>query len=207
MKTFERVLFLLAFLFIDIYTTRHIYQLWLAPTGSVLDEFNDETQNAIDSANDITSLLAKYRPARATVKRIEHQNVGKPPEEWRFDDQEPFKTEASLRSAIEEWEAKQREVFEMRVYWIFGLFGAIAGAFIYAKKSRWLGLAFMITGFAEMIWWCSPSWINRATAETERLLANKVALSVMTLLFLVAGARTLGLLKNPDDRNAALPAA
>jgi len=107
LKTFERVLFLLAFLFIDIYTTRHIYRLWLAPTTSVLDEFKGKAEIAVDSATDLRQLLAKYRPAREAVRKLERQNAGKPELEWRLADQEPFLTEATLRRAIEAREARQ----------------------------------------------------------------------------------------------------
>ena len=198
MKTFERILFLVAFLFIDVYTTRHIYQRWLAPETSVLDEFRTPTESAISSAAELQQLLAKYRPALAAVRQLERQNAGKSSSDWRFEDQEPFKTEASLRAAIEEWEAKQREIFEMRVYWTFGLIAATIGFIVHRKKSRWLGLALLITGFAEMIWWCSPTWFSRATTETARLLNNKLVLSVATFVLLVVGARLLGLIRDDD---------
>lgn len=197
MKTFERVLFLVAFLFIDIYTARHIYQLWLAPRTSVLDEFKTETEIVLDSASELRQLLAKYRPAREAVQKLERQNVGKPPDQWRFEEQEPFKTEATLRQAIEEWEAKQRELFQTRVYWTFGLIALIAGVIVHKKASHWLGLALMITGFAEMIWWCSPTF-TQATAETERLLGNKLVLSITTMALLLLGSRFLGLLTNSE---------
>ena len=194
MKTFQHVLFLIAFLFIDIYTTRHIYQRWLAPKASVLDEFRTETETVIDSASELQQLLARYRPAREAVRQLERQNLGRSPDEWQFENQEPFKTEATLRNAIEQWEGKQRELFETRIYWTFGLIATVLGLIIHRKASHWLGLALMITGFAEMIWWCSPSWISQASAETERLLTNKLVLSVATLLLLLLVARLLGLL-------------
>lgn len=196
-------MFLIAFLFIDVYTTRHIYLRWLAPTTSLLDEFRTETESAISSAEELRLLLEKYRPSREAVRRIELQNVGKPSHEWRFEDQEPFKTEASLRSAIEEWEAKQREIFEMRFYWIVGLIAGVVGLAIHQKKSKWLGLAFILTCFAEMIWWCSPSWFSRATAETDRLLNNKLVLSVATFIVLIVGARVLGLIRDDDRKQTA----
>lgn len=199
MKTFERVLFLAAFLLIDIYTTRHIYQLWLAPTSSVLDEFRPQVEASISSATNLQELVAKYRPAREAVDKLRQSNRGRSPEEWQFEQQEPYKTESTLRNAIEEWEAKEHELFETRVYWSLGLLSATFGFFIHRKVSRWLGLALLVTGFSEMVWWCSPSWFTRVTAETERLLANKLALAVVTMLLLVGGARLLGLIAD-DSR-------
>lgn len=199
MKTFERVLFLAGFLFIDVYTTRHIYQLWLAPTSSVLDEFRPEVEASITSAKDLHDLLAKYRPVYQSVRKLEEQNRGRPSEEWRFEDQAPFKSEATLRQAIEEWEQKQRDLFETRIYWVLGLITALVGFGVRVKASRWLGLALLITGFSEMIWWCSPAWFSRTTAETDRLLAHKLVLSVVTILFLVVVGRVLGLLRNEDS--------
>jgi hypothetical protein len=112
----------------------------------------------------------------------------------------------ALRQAIEEWEQRQHDLFEMRVYWSFGLFGVFLGLIIHRKGSQWLGLAFMITGFAEMIWWCSPAWFSQTTAETQRLLANKLALSLTTILLFMGGARLLGLLKN-DRSTESSPSA
>ena len=207
MKTFERVLFLIGFLFIDVYTTRHVYQLWLAPTRSVLDEFKGETEGAIESATELEDLLKRYRPARAALDQLEKQNRGKSSDAWRFEDQEPFKSEATLRRAIEEWEQKQNDLFEMKVYWSFGLLSAVLGLFVHRKASRWLGLALMIAGFAEMIWWCSPAWFSQATAETRRLLGYKLILSVTTMLLFMGGARLLGLLRNDEQRMEPPPAA
>jgi len=206
-KTFERVLFLIGFLFIDIYTTRHIYHLWLAPTSSVLDEFRGPTENAIETANQLADLLKKYRPAREGVRKLEDQNRGKSPETWRFEDQEPFKSETTLRQAIEEWERKQNDLFEMKVYWAFGLLGVVLGFVIHRRASRWLGLALLVTGFAEMIWWCSPAWFSQPTAETQRLLANKLVLSVATMVVFMVVARLLGLLRNEERETELSPAA
>jgi len=90
----------------------------------------------------------------------------------------------------------------MRVYWAFGLIAAILGLVVYRKASRWLGLALLITGFAEMIYWCSPARFSQTTAETQRLLGNKLVLSLTTMLFFMGVARFLGLLAN-DDGNPA----
>lgn len=79
------------------------------------------------------------------AQEVEDQNRGRSPNEWRFEQQEPFKTEAELRQAIEEWEQKERELFEMRVYWAFGAFAALLGLVIHRRASRWLGLAFLLT--------------------------------------------------------------
>jgi hypothetical protein len=195
-KTFERVLFLAGFLFLDVFTTRHIYHLWLAPRSSVLDQFTNETEGAIASATSIDALIARYRPVHAAVQKLEQQNQGKPPDQWRFDDQEPFKTEHTLRQAIEDWEEKQHEIFEMRVYWALGLLATAIGFFIHTRFSQWLGIALLGTGLAEMIFWCSPTWFSRATAETDRLLVNKLLLSLATFLLFMTVARFLGLLRN-----------
>jgi hypothetical protein len=197
-KTFERILFLIAFLFIDVYTTRHIYQRWLAPSTSALDQFKTETEAAITSASELKELLTKYRPAREAVRQLERQNAGKPPDQWRFDDQEPFKSEASLRTAIEEWEARQREISEMRIYWVFGFIAGTVGLLVHQRSSKWLGLALIVTGFAEMTWWCSPTWFSSTTAETERLLNNKLILSIATFAIMLIGARLLGLIRDDD---------
>jgi hypothetical protein len=167
-----------------------------------MDEFKEEVEGAISSATDVDDLLARYRPAFQAVQAVEKKNQGKPPEEWRFTEEEPFKSEATLRQAIEEWEEKQRQLFQMRVYWTFGFATALLGLVVHKNMSHWLGLAWLITGFSEMIWWCSPPWIYRVTTESDRLLSNKLILSVLTTVLIVAAARFLGLLKNSPLGNS-----
>jgi hypothetical protein len=66
-----------------------------------------------------------------------------------------------------------------------GLFSV--GALVYLK-SPWLGLALVVPGVAEMIWWTSPNFRFMGTMpEFERLLNNKLIFTNLALA-LVVGA-------------------
>jgi hypothetical protein len=121
-------------------------------------------------------------------------------------DREPFKSENELRQAIDDWEEKKHQTFELKVYCSFGLLSVIVGLVIHRKRSEWLGLAMLTTGFAELVYWASPSWRGSNSVEFNKLLAHKLVFSFLSLLVLMAIGYTLGLLKrrgiNPEQENA-----
>jgi hypothetical protein len=52
--------------------------------------------------------------------------------------------------------------------------------------SRWLGFTLLIAAFIEFIYWTSPTFLGANTREFDRLLGNKLALSVLSLVLLMA---------------------
>jgi hypothetical protein len=55
--------------------------------------------------------------------------------------------------------------------------------------NRWFGLTLLIAAFAEFIYWTSPTFLGANTREFDRLLGNKVAFSVVSLILLMAVIR------------------
>jgi len=68
----------------------------------------------------------------------------------------------------------------------------------YIKSNRWFGAALVIAGFSEFIYWTSPTFIG-ATREFDKLLANKLALSVVSFLLLLAAIWLLGIFSAKDE--------
>ncbi|NOX53934.1 MAG: hypothetical protein GXP27_05740 [Planctomycetes bacterium] len=192
MKTFQRVLFLLAFVPLSAYTARHVYRRWIEPRDSVLDEFREPIDEEIETASDLESLVARYRKVKHEVDKIAAKHKGEDEDEWKDTSEEPFKSEWKLRNAIENWEAREKEIFELRVYWAFGFLAVLSGT-ILVRKNPWLGLAMLITGFSEMIWWTSPPWGGGSAVEFDRLLINKLFFSVASLGLLLGVAWLIGL--------------
>jgi hypothetical protein len=220
MKTFERVLFLLAFLCLSVCTARHIYRLWIEPRASVLDEFRGPLVKEIIKAKSLNELVVKYRVVKKQVdeedKKIEAlekkeletpQAEGQDGEDGsrrkrfvqRNSEREPYKSEDELRDAITEWEEKTHEIFELRIYCLFGFLSVILGVIVHRKRSEWLGLAMLVTGFSELVYWASPSFRGANSVEFDKLLMNKLGFSFASLLLLLAMGCLLGLMKEERE--------
>jgi hypothetical protein len=187
----QKTLAILAFLILVSQTIRHAYLLWLDPRTSVLDKYDRPLKNEIASAGSLDDLLRRYDPVRKQVDEARQQMAkeGKTEESGV----EPFKSEHALREAITEWESRAREIRELRFYWLIGLGFFILGAFFYKKTSRWLGLALLIAAFIEFIYWTSPTFFGMGTREFDRLLVNKLVLSVISFVLLIIAIRMNGI--------------
>lgn len=199
MKALRTTLFLLAVLVLTTQLARHLYVRYLEPRGSVLDRFEQtETAKAIKSAASLDELVSRYAEARKRVdsldeerKRAEARLSKDERDVFRdaFNEKhkEDYERKSDLRSAIEEWEEHSREIFELRIFWLFGLVFFAAGALLLLKGRDWLGMSFIIPGIIEMIWWTSPSFrFAGSRLEFERLLMNKLFFTVVTLILLIA---------------------
>jgi hypothetical protein len=71
------------------------------------------------------------------------------------------------------------------------------GLVVHARGRRWLGLTFLIVGFSEMAFWTCPTFLGSETREFDRLLANKLVLSSVSLVLLGLGVRLLGAFREP----------
>ena len=59
---------------------------------------------------------------------------------------------------------------------------------LFALKSDWLGMSLAIPGFAEILWWSSPSFsMGGAQHEYTLLLVNKIAITLIGLVLLYLG--------------------
>lgn len=65
------------------------------------------------------------------------------------------------------------------------MLSVLVGGVIYLKKNRWLGLALLITGFWEMIWWTCPELLYGASVEADRSLVNKFCFSLASFVLLL----------------------
>lgn len=199
MRALRITCFLLAVLVLSTQGIRHLYIKYFETTASVLDRFDKKAvESEIEKATSVDELLAMYEPAKkredaldATMKEQEKEK----PEDKR----EAFRTEFrkqhegdynqawKLHSAIVTWESKAKEIRELRIFWAFGLGLFVLGGLIYLKWP-WLGMAFIVPGVVEMIWWTSPSFrMFGSVQEYDRLLTNKLAFTIASLGIVLVG--------------------
>jgi len=198
MRILRITVFILALLVLLTQAVRHVYVRYLEPRTSVLDKFeNTEGKKIIQSAMDISDLLEKYEPAKQHVDQLDEklkQELSKKTrdeyymleQKWKEDHKHEYELEEELKAAIQEWEKRSNEILELRVFWLFGALFFFAGIFMIKKGLDWLGTAFIISGVVEMIWWTSPSFrFAGSPVEFDRLLNNKLAFTIVTLLILI----------------------
>ncbi|HEY6248636.1 MAG TPA: hypothetical protein VI685_01680, partial [Candidatus Angelobacter sp.] len=81
-------------------------------------------------------------------------------------------------------ERKTEEIHGLRFFWTIGLVLLVLGIVIYKRLNRWVGFTLIIAALSEFIYWCSPTFFG-GTREFDRLLWNKLVLSLVSLALLV----------------------
>lgn len=194
MRALQRTLAILACLFLVVQTVRHAYVLWLEPRDSVLDRYDRPLKDQVAAARSVDELVTRYDLVRREVDRVKADRRAADPKATFEDvqDTEPFKSEASLREAIQSWEERAKEIHSLRFYWLVGLALAVLGAASYLRVNPWVGMTLLIAGFSEVIYWTSPTFLGAVTREFDRLLVNKLVLSLVSLALLAVTIRLLG---------------
>ena len=166
MNALKKTLFVLALVSVTAYTIRHVYYKWFQQRESVLDKYETSLTSQIKSAESLDQLLKLYDDAKKKIEAYEADKTNPIIETGRQRWNEPYKTEVELKEAIQEWEKKSAEIFELRFYWVVGLLLLIVGYIVFRKVNGWLGLTTIIVGFTEQVYWTSPSFISGAGSNT-----------------------------------------
>jgi hypothetical protein len=196
MEALKKTLFILSVVAVTSYTIRHIYLKWVEPRGSVLDKYEKPIVSEIRKATSLEQLEKLYADANNTVLAYDAVDSIKAMESYKRMELEPYKNLDEARDAIQAWERQSHEIFKIRFYWALGLVLAIIGFGVYTKVNPWLGITVLITGFAEMVYWTSPSFFYGAEFEYNNLLTNKIILSILTLALLILGGFLTDTLKS-----------
>lgn len=198
MKPLLKTLAILAFVALVVQTVRHAYMLWFEPRGSVLDKYDQPVKSEIGSAASLDELLRQYDPVRKQVDELSKTSSTPAYEQTQ---KEPFKTEQTLRLAISEWEEKSKEIRAIRLYCLVAAVLFALGLFANKKINRWLGISLLIAAFSEFIYWTSPTFIG-ATREVDRLLVNKLMLSIIALALLAGAIWFLNIFEEKEQGSA-----
>lgn len=198
MKGLQTTCFILAVSILSVQSVRHFYVRFFETTASVLDKYDEEEiEKEIEEAELLDQLVAKYDPAKKRKDELEalmEEEAKKKPEkereafrnEFQEDHIEDYRRAWILKSAILDWESKSKEIRELRIFWAFGFGLFVVGCIVYLWSS-WLGMAILLPGATEMIWWTSPDLnLSGTVQEFERLLNNKLIFTIITIILLVA---------------------
>lgn len=196
MNALKKTLFIIAVVFVSTYSIRHAYYNWIQERESVLDKYSDSINEDIKNAKSLEQLVKLYDTAKRKVDEYEKNEANPKIEGYERDIKEPYKSEQMFKDAIKDWEGKTKEIFEIRFYWIVGFVLLIIGYVLYKKVNSWLGLTVIILGFAEQVYWTSPTWIGSSSIEYDRLLINKFIFSITTLILLITIGYLTDTLKN-----------
>ena len=214
MRKFQRILFLIGLLFLLFFTLRHVYMRFFQPTQSVLDRFELPMKDQISGAKSLGELVVLYEAVDKKVKayvqeqkkiKAQANALGKPGLSFYEIDvpgyeRDPHDDLAEIRTAINEWEHKRKQSGEIYFYWLTGFVLVALGYWINRRYSHWFGTGLWIGGFAEMIYWSSPTFIGSSISESNRLLTQKTIFSLATLFCLILMAKLIGILKNNGDQ-------
>ncbi|MGC4006002.1 MAG: hypothetical protein QM811_23930 [Pirellulales bacterium] len=97
---------------------------------------------------------------------------------------EPWKRDQELQRAITVWEEHADKIYELHCFWWAGFVCCVIGALCWRGGWCWLGTAFAVTGWLEMMWWTSPVFGGRSE-EFEQLLTWKVIYDAGALMLLL----------------------
>ena len=191
MSTLKRILFLVTFIVLVTQTFRHFYYRWLDPSSSALAKYDSQLTREIEKAGSLDVLVARYELVRTQIDSLESTASFKSLERVERLSHPLYAAEQQLNNAIARWETQSREIFKLRIYFAFGLILVFGGVLYYRNWNPWFGLGLIVAGFAELIYWSSPSLFGGETLEYMRLLVNKFYLSLTALVvLLIAGALT-----------------
>jgi hypothetical protein len=200
MKVLLKTLAIIALLALSSQTVRHAYMLWFEPRGSALDKYDQPVKDQIAAAASLDELVRRYDSVRKEADQAK-QELSKEGKELPYQDRtekEPYKSEQMLREAITQWEERLKEIHALKFYWLVGLVFFVLGLFCYRKLNRWFGLTLLIAGFSEFIYWTSPTFLG-STREFDKLLANKLALSAVSLVLLITAIWFLGIFADKTE--------
>jgi hypothetical protein len=185
MRKLQITLFILGFAALGSQTLRHIYVKWLEPRTSALEKYQEKVESDISKSKSLQELLSLYDQAYKDVQEFEKAH-SVAPGQYRDTTKEPYYTQVKLQRAIQDVEERRKQISEVVFFFITGSALVLIGI-VGFRRNAWLGIALIILGFAEIIWWTSPSFRNfGAQVEFERLLTIKLVLSAISLLGLVA---------------------
>jgi len=156
---------------------RHTSVVLMPPTASVLDKFDDKPDKDNVPTLSIEELTKQYEDVRGKVKVLD---AGKTEDEHNKVDiwTEPYKTENKLRTAIQTWENRNRDVAEVHFFWWCGFLFVVFGSIGFA-------VALLTTGVVQMLYGTCPAIrFLGGVPEFERLVMWKLVYSSFTFFVL-----------------------
>lgn len=174
-----------ALLHVTTQTLRHVFVALVEPRPSVLTTL-DSTKKEIVSTDNLEDLIQHYKDAKNKVDQWKASKTAEEIRQAEYDSEKPPYSVRLYREAIEHWETRQHKLYQLHFYWWCGAACLIAGFGCWYRANPWLGTAFFMVAFGEMIYWTTPEfrmWSDND--EFIRLVLWKLLYSTITLTILL----------------------
>jgi hypothetical protein len=182
LKSLRLTLFVLLLMALGGQLVRHSYVRWFEPRQSVLDKYDSSAKAKARAAQSLGELDRLYGEALAKEKAEANVPEGSKPEHRFRPDEMPATFE--LKSAIEQWEHRERDIRELRFFFGAGVLALVLAFACERLRMVWASVALGALAFCEMLWWTSVSWRSGLWQEYDRLLDNKLVLTLLAVLLL-----------------------
>jgi hypothetical protein len=184
MKALQITLFLIANVIFLSQAGRNVHHLIFGAELSVLDKFEPEKEKARSEAQ-LDTLLAEYQSVSEKVKALQKEKKESNASEFSDENSKLFEKKLALQSEITQREEKARELRDLWIYSGYGFALIVLGAFLYRCAIVWPGFAILVSGFAIIEYWASPSFFGGgAISEYHQLLVSKTVLTFVALIAL-----------------------
>lgn len=187
MKNLQITLFIIASVIFSTQTIRHMHLYFYGTETSVLDQFEEfsEEKDRIQNDRSLESLVLDYEAGKAEVSKLEKGLDWSERQEVRVENESLFSRVEMLESEIRQREMRSRDLRDMVMFSVAGFLLVIGGYFLVKTGREWSGIAVVIAGFAELVWWTKPDFFgNWAFNEYGNLLVAKIVISFSALITL-----------------------
>lgn len=162
-----------------------VYYKFFYPRESILD---DATDKQIQTAQSLDELFEEYQLSVEAFEKAEAEAMqSEDRDNYQRRNNKAYQEMDKLRRAINSWETRERDYKRLWFQWIAGLF-LFGGGCLLARVNRpWLGMALIVAGLSEMIWWSSPTFRSIGSEiEFDRLMNAKLLLTFVTIAIVSA---------------------
>jgi hypothetical protein len=181
MKALQITLFLVANVIFLSQAARNVHHLIFGAPLSILDKFEPEKEKARKEER-LDALLADYESVTQKIQALQQGKTQVEAMDLRQQHAELFEKKEALRMEIVQREDKRREMRDLWIYSGYGFALIVMGAFLYRREIVWPGFAILVSGFAILEYWASPSFFGGgALSEYHQLLVSKTVLTFVAL--------------------------
>lgn len=191
-----RTAFVIAMIVFIVWAIRLSYTKWFESRESVLDKYEEPTEESRFTSDSLNELIRKYEEIHKKVKAYESDDKNPALSESEKETTEPYKSESMLKIEIREREMYAEEIYKVRYYWFCGLAFVISGILIFTKFNTLLGLPLMFTGFMEMLVSIEPA---RYGGGLSSVLTNKILFSILSIVLLIVTGYLINIMKDDKD--------
>jgi hypothetical protein len=185
MRALRLTLFVLLLMSFVGQLVRHSYVRWIEPRHSVLDKYDTADQAKVKAATSLDELDRLYAKELAKEEAASTEQDEAPPRKRPRLVGRQMPPLFELEEAIKQWEGRERDILELRFFFGAGALCLVIAFLCERRGLSWAAVSLAIAAFVEMLWWTTVSWHSGLWREYDRLLDNKLLLTVVSIVFLL----------------------